>query len=138
MRAGASPRQKGTVGGAPFASSTSMRDDLPSTRRMRQEVFPSSMMSPAMLSTAKSSSTVPTEPPSGSATTVNSALSGNRAAARDRRQPRSAPRPQLAIDAVMMQISAVASPLRRDPLRKHLQHSCRKSRAKDCDTDKLA
>jgi len=38
----------------------------------------SSMTSPAMLSTAKSSSTVPTTPPSGSATTVNRALSESR------------------------------------------------------------
>ena len=65
---GASPRQKGTLGGAPCASSTSTRPR--STRRMRQEVFPSSMMSPARLSTAKSSSTVPTTASSGVATTV--------------------------------------------------------------------
>ena len=76
VRAGASPRQNGMPGGAPCASSTIMRPDRPSIRRMRHEVLPSSMMSPAMLSTAKSSSTVPTTPPSGSATTVNSALSG--------------------------------------------------------------
>ena len=76
VRAGASPRQKGTLGGAPCASSTSTRPDLPSTRRMRHEVLPSNMMSPALLSTAKSSSSVPTTIPSGSATTVNSAVSG--------------------------------------------------------------
>ena len=76
VRAGASPRQNGTPGGAPCASSTSIRDDLPSILRIRHEVFPNSMISPAMLSTAKSSSTVPTIAPSGSATTVNRALSG--------------------------------------------------------------
>ena len=38
--------------------------------------IPSSMMSPALLSTAKSSSSVPTTMPSGSATTVKSAVSG--------------------------------------------------------------
>ena len=52
------------------------RPDLPSTRRMRHELLPSSMMSPALLSTAKSSSSVPTTIPSGSATTVNRAVSG--------------------------------------------------------------
>ena len=44
--------------------------DRTCTRRMRHEVFPRSMMSPRKLSTAKSSSTVPTTVPSGSATTV--------------------------------------------------------------------
>ena len=41
---GASPRQKGTLGAAPCASST--RTVPACTRRMRQEVLPSSMMSP--------------------------------------------------------------------------------------------
>src|SRR2546425_9345443 len=45
VRDGASPRQKGIVGGAPWASSTRT---LPvSTPRMRQEELPSRMMSPA-------------------------------------------------------------------------------------------
>ncbi len=76
VRAGASPRQNGTVGAAPCASSTSTRPELDSTRRMRHEVLPSSMMSPALLSTAKSSSSVPTTMFSGCASTVNSELSG--------------------------------------------------------------
>ena len=67
VRAGASPRQNGTFGEAPFASSTCTAP--PRMLRMRQEVLPSSMMSPLMLSTAKSSSTVPTMNPSGSAIT---------------------------------------------------------------------
>ena len=67
MRPGASPSQKGTDGAAPCASSTRSRPD--STRRMRHDVVPSRKTSPAMLSTAKSSSTVPTVFPSGSATT---------------------------------------------------------------------
>ena len=74
VRAGASPRQNGIVGGAPCASSTKTLPE--DTRRIRQEVFPSNMMSPAMLSTAKSSSTVPTTAPSGCATTVYSEFSG--------------------------------------------------------------
>ena len=70
VRAGASPRQNGTLGGAPCASCTSTRPALVSMRRIIHEVFPSSMMSPRLLSTAKSSSTVPTTMPSGSATTA--------------------------------------------------------------------
>ena len=50
-------------------ASTSTRPAM-LTRRIRQDVLPSSITSPAMLSTAKSSSTVPTTVPSGSATTV--------------------------------------------------------------------
>src|SRR5258708_7003631 len=75
VRAGASPRQKGTLGGAPWASSTSTRPDFPSTRRIRHEVLPSSMMSPALLSTAKSSSSVPTSFFNDTATTENKAVS---------------------------------------------------------------
>ncbi len=55
VRPGASPRQNGMAGAAPCASSTRTRPD--STRRMRQDVVPSRNTSPAMLSTAKSSST---------------------------------------------------------------------------------
>ena len=68
VRAGASPSQKGMLGAAPCASSTSTRPAL-SMRRMRQEVLPSRITSPFKLSTAKSSSIVPTTVPSGSATT---------------------------------------------------------------------
>ena len=67
VRPGASPRQNGIDGAAPWASSTRTRPG--STRRMRQDVVPSRNTSPAMLSTAKSSSSVPTTVPSGSATT---------------------------------------------------------------------
>src|SRR5271170_7810820 len=74
VREGASPRQKGTLGGAPFASSTDKEPDC--TRRIRQEEFPRRKISPLRLSTAKSSSTVPIMAPSGSATTVYIALSG--------------------------------------------------------------
>jgi hypothetical protein len=61
-------RQNGIVGVAPRASSTSTRPDP--TRRIRQDVLPSRKMSPAKLSTAKSSSTVPTTLPSGCWTTL--------------------------------------------------------------------
>src|SRR5215469_1665603 len=68
--AGASPRQNGTLGGAPLASSTSSRPELVSIRWMIHDVFPSSITSPRLLSTAKSTSTVPTTTKSGSATTL--------------------------------------------------------------------
>ena len=74
VRPGASPFQNGIVGGAPCASSTRTRPG--STRRMRHEVVPSRNTSPARLSTAKSSSSVPTVVPSGSATTMYCAVSG--------------------------------------------------------------
>ena len=67
VRPGASPSQKGIVGGAPCAFSTRTVPD--STRLIRQEVVPSRKMSPPMLSMAQSSLTVPTKAPSGSATT---------------------------------------------------------------------
>ena len=67
VRPGASPRQNGIDGAAPWASSTRTRPG--STRRMRQEVVPSRKTSPTRLSTAKSSSSEPTTVPSGSAIT---------------------------------------------------------------------
>ena len=67
VRAGASPSQKGTVGGAPSASTT--RTTPASTRRIRQDVLPRRNTSPCMLSMAQSSLTVPTVVSSGSATT---------------------------------------------------------------------
>ena len=121
VRAGASPRQKGTLGGAPCASSTSTRPDLPSTRRMRHDVFPSSMMSPALLSTAKSSSSVPTTIPSGSATTVKSAVSGIAPPLVIAASRAAAPRPQLAVHLVMMNVGAITSAPRSDPLGQHLE-----------------
>ena len=67
LRAGASPSQNGTVGGAPCASRT--RTTPASTRRICHDVLPSRNTSPAMLSIAQSSFTVPTVVSSGSATT---------------------------------------------------------------------
>jgi hypothetical protein len=67
VRAGASPSQNGTDGGAPCASTTRTRPL--STRLMRHDRLPRRKMSPAMLSTAKSSFTVPTRWPCGSSTT---------------------------------------------------------------------
>ncbi len=67
VRAGDSPSQNGIVGGVWPASSTRTRPA--STRRMRHEWLPRMKMSPAMLSTAKSSFTLPTSAPAGSSTT---------------------------------------------------------------------
>ena len=67
VRAGASPNQNGTEGGAPCASTT--RTVPLVTRVMRQDVLPSRKMSPAIDSMAQSSLTVPMKVSSGSATT---------------------------------------------------------------------
>ena len=67
VRAGASPNQKGTVGGRSPASCT--RTVPTSTLATRHEWVPRRKMSPAVASTAKSSCTEPTVTPSGSSTT---------------------------------------------------------------------
>ena len=67
MRPGASPSQKGTDGGTPWASTT--RTVPPLTRVIRQEVLPSRKTSPVIDSIAQSSLTLPTRVSSGSATT---------------------------------------------------------------------
>ena len=67
VRPGASPSQNGADGGAPCASTT--RTVPGSTLRIRQDVVPSRNTSPAMLSMAQSSFTVPIGVSSGSATT---------------------------------------------------------------------
>ena len=91
-------------------------------------------MSPAMLSTAKSSSTVPTTVPSGCGDDVVERGVGNRAAAGDRREPRAAPAAQAAVHAVAMQIGAVAPAPRGDALRQHLDDLVEVRRAADRDT----
>jgi len=67
VRAGASPSQKGSEGGAPCASAT--RTMPGSTFRILHEALPSWKMSPALASTAKSSFSVPTRSPAGSSST---------------------------------------------------------------------
>ena len=67
VRAGPSPSQKGKPGGWPRASSTRTVPEL--TDNTFQEALPSWKMSPAMLSTAKSSLTVPTKVSLGSTMT---------------------------------------------------------------------
>src|SRR5216110_2389063 len=63
LRAGASPSQNGIVGGAPLASAT-RTTPLP-TCMICHEALPSWKMSPALLSMAKSSLSVPTTVSSG-------------------------------------------------------------------------
>ena len=119
VRDGASPRQNGTFGDAPWASSTSTRGSV-QTRRIRHEVLPSSMMSPARLSTAKSSSTVPTVASSGVATTVYSAFSEDGAAAGDGGEARATPpRVQAMVHAIAEEICAVAAALGGDAFGEH-------------------
>ena len=94
VRPGASPSQNGTDGGAPCASTT--RTTPGSTRRIRHDVVPRRNTSPAMLSMAQSSLTVPMNTSSGSATTRKSPSSGMappevRAASRAPRRPRTFP-----------------------------------------------
>ena len=67
VRLGPSPNQNGMVGAMPRASTTRTR--LPSMRMMRHDMLPSRNTEPAGASMAKSSSSVPTRTPSGSATT---------------------------------------------------------------------
>ena len=80
------------------------------------------MMSPALLSTAKSSSTVPTTVPSGMAITVNSAVSGIApplviAASRAPRRAR-----KRLVHLVAIEIRAVTSATCGDALGEHLQN----------------
>src|SRR6476620_6014891 len=73
VRPGASPNQKGIPGGCPPASSTRTTPEL--TPRIRHDALPSWKTSPAMLSTAKSSFTVPMTVSPGSSSTRYSELS---------------------------------------------------------------
>ncbi len=76
-------------------------------------------MSPALLSTAKSSSRVPTTPPFGLGDHGEQSSIGNRAAAGDRRQSGSAAGAQFAIHTIVMKISAVASAACGNAFREH-------------------
>ncbi len=88
---------------------------------MRHDVFPSSMMSPALLSTAKSSSSVPTLIPSGSKHDIKQRCFRNRSATCDGRQAAAAPRPQHAVHTITMQVRAIPSALRGDSLAQHFE-----------------
>ena len=101
VRAGASPSQNGIVGGWPCASST--RTMPGSTRRIRHEALPSWKMSPAMLSMAKSSLTVPTSVALGLEHDLVVGVVGDRAAGGERGQARAAAAAQHAVDRVAMQ-----------------------------------
>jgi hypothetical protein len=54
----------------------------------------------------------------------------NRAAAGNRSQTRAAPCPQFAIDAVMMQVGAIAPALRSDAFGKHREHFIKRLRVR--------
>ena len=108
VRCGASPRQNGTVGGWPCASSTKTRPVL-SMRWMRQLVLPRRMMSPAEESMAKSSSSVAICTPSGCTMTANKRGVRNRAAIRHRDDPRTPPRMQMPVHAIAQQVRTIAA-----------------------------
>ncbi len=133
LRPGASPSQNGIVGGAPCASSTRTRPR--STRRMRYDMLPSWKMSPARLSTAKSSLTVPIFVRLRLEHDVVVGRVGNRAARRERGQARAAARAQHAVDRVAMQIGARAGRRASNSLRRACARPRRNRRASASRTD---
>ena len=80
------------------------------TRRIRQECVPSRNTSPAIDSMAKSSFTLPTGRVVGLGDHAVVADFGDRAAARERREPRAAAGPQHAVDAVAVQVGHALAP----------------------------
>ena len=118
MRAGPSPSQNGIVEGAPPASSTRT---LPlSTRRMRQELLPSRITSPAMDSIAKSSSSEPIGRLVGLEHDLVARVVGDRAARGERGQARPAAGLEPSRHPVAVQARRVAAPPRRDALGEHV------------------
>ena len=117
VREGASPRQKGTLGGAPLASSTDTEPDC--TRRMRQEEFPRRKISPRKLSTAKSSSTVPMTGAFGLGDYSVHRVIWNRAAAGDCGEAAAAASAQAMVHLIAMQVGAIAAAAGGDAVGKH-------------------
>ena len=121
------PARTGMVGGAPRASSTRT---LPgSILRMRHEVLPSWKMLPAMLSMAKSSLTRADADLARLEQDVVVGGVGDRAAVGDRGEPRAAPRAQLAVDAVVVQVGAAPPGAAGEPVAQHRRSLRRTSRA---------
>ena len=90
-------------------------------------------MSPAMLSTAKSSLTEPIGWFSGSSTHLVIGVVGNRAARGQRGQPRAAPAAQHAIDRVVMDERAAPAAPRAEAVGEHAQRPRRNPRASERD-----
>ncbi len=108
MRCGASPSQKGMLGGAPWASSTKT---LPagSMRWMRQEVLPRRTTSPGEESTAKCSSRVAICTPSGCRMTAKSEVSGIAPPFEMAIDAGAAAGVEVALDGVAEEVGAVAA-----------------------------
>ncbi len=118
MRAGASPSQKGTDGGAPWASTT--RTMPASTRRIRQDVLPEeedvarhALDGPVLVDGADHRVVG-----IGHHLVVRRLRNG--AARGERDEPRAAPAPQHAVDAVAMQVGAATAAAGLDPVGEHL------------------
>ena len=107
VRAGASPRQNGTVGGVSPASRT--RTTPASTLRICHECVPSRKMSPAFDSTAQSSLTEPTSDVVRLGQHAVVAHLRDRPAGRRRRQAGAFARAQLAVDRVVVEVRAAAA-----------------------------
>ena len=114
VRAGASPIQNGTVGGRSPASRT--RTTPGSTLRICQEWLPSRKMSPAIDSTAQSSSTVPTSDVVGIGHDAVVTGLGDGAPRGGRGQPGTLPGAQLAVDGVVVEVGAPPAPAGLDAL----------------------
>ena len=132
VRPGASPSQKGMR----RRRAVGIADDRLRRRgraRIRQDVLPSRNTSPARLSMAKSSLTVPTNVPFALGHDAVIGRFGNRAAGGDRRDPRAAAGPQPAVDPIAMQVGAgcVAG---RDAFAQHLHDRVEIGSRRDCDT----
>ena len=120
VRPGASPRQNGIVGAAPCASSTRTRPA--STRRMRHDVVPEQ----EHVAGHALDREVFVERADDRFVRLGDhevlRVVRNRAARRDRRQPRAAPAAHDAVHAIAMQKRAAAAALGADALRQHVDH----------------
>ena len=120
MRAGASPSQKGMVGGRSPASWT--RTVPVSTLATRQEWVPSRKMSPAVASTAKSSCTDPTVIAVGIEHHPVVARLGDGPSAGEGGQPRAASSSKTTVDGVVVEVGAPPTASGLDPPRDQFDH----------------
>ena len=121
VRPGASPRQNGMVGGAPWASrddDLAAADVLDPPRRVAQQedVAGVALDGEVFVERADDRAVLVV----GDDAVVGDL--GNGAAAGDGRQPGALAGPQPAVDAVAVQVGAMPAALRRDAFAEHLQH----------------
>ena len=103
---------------------------------MRHDVLPSNMMSPALLSTAKSSSSVPHLDLIGLRNDGIQCCLRDRATAGDSSQSCSAPRAQAAVYLIAKKISPIASALRGYTQRQHVENAVVLACVSDRDRDR--